>query len=104
MGRPVQWGIAVALLLITAGVTEVWEDHGGTFGAVIGLILLGGIFLGLAYYAYQIKKLESGAGDTSDIDVRLQSLERRLSDIQDIVISIDDQLGRERQTNAGKEA
>lgn len=65
------------------------------FGVVM-IILASGI----CFYIVQRAKSKWGSGDQtkiSEFEYRIQNIEARLGDIQDIVISIDDQLKRSKQ-------
>jgi len=56
-----------------------------------------GLFLLLAYAAYQFyqRRAAFSAPRTDDLDIRITHFERRVGDLQDILISIDDRLSRQ---------
>ena len=81
----------IAFLIFTLGTMVHILDKGfRTPGPVVVLVLLAIVFIKVA----RIYRYEAPSSMTDGAEARFDRVEQRLSDVQDIVISVDDRLAR----------
>ena len=86
-------------LIILAGGTLNYIHEDPTFGGGILLIMVWCIYAGLILATNAFEKSQTSAAPKQEWTERITHLEKRLTDIQDVVIAIDDKLSRqERQS------
>lgn len=92
MSRPFQIALAIGFIGLIIAIGNGIERHGFHVGTIGFAAVVLGIYSGI------IKRATRGEGalkaSTAETDRRLSELESRLTDLQDIVISIDDRLSR----------
>lgn len=84
-------------LIILAGGTIGFVDDGPTFGGGILIIVVWGILFGLIVVTGAFDKVKNSKEVDSPSAERIATLEKRLTDIQEIVIAIDEKLSRVEQ-------
>ncbi len=92
MNRPLQIALAIGFVGLIIAIANGVEQHGFHAGTIVFAAVVLGIYSGI------LKRVSRGDGSpketTTDTDRRLSALEARITDLQDIVISIDDRLSR----------
>jgi hypothetical protein len=92
MNRPFQIALAIGFVGLVIATAEGVQRHGFHTGTIAFVAVFIGIYSGI------FKRVNRGdwasKHETTDTEKRLIEMENRLTDLQDIVISIDDKLGR----------
>lgn len=92
MYRPLQIALAIGFVGLIIAIANGIEQHGFHPGTIAFVAVVLGIYSGI------LKRVSRGdwspKESTTDTDRRLSALEARITDLQDIVISIDDKLSR----------
>jgi uncharacterized membrane protein len=93
MNRPFQIALAIGFVGLIIAIGNGIEQHGFHPGTIAFVAIVLGVYSGI------FKRASRGDGSpketTTDTDRRLSEMESRLTDLQDIVISIDDRLARQ---------
>jgi len=97
MGRSiiVQFATGVSLIIMAAGTLNYIHSRHFNIGGVIALILVIGLIGMIFKHMYQLPKVDQPSPQKDEVIHRISTLESRLTDIQDIVITIDDRLTRQ---------
>ena len=89
MGRLMQVAIGISLIILAGGTVNFIHDRHFSGGGVVALILI------IVLIASIFKHLDRHAGvdrqgpSTEELIQRIAALERRLTDVQDVMITID---------------
>jgi|GEM_PF-1723815 hypothetical protein len=95
-----QIAMGISLIILAGGTLSYIHSHRFNGGGVIALVLVIGLIGMIFKYMYQLPKVDQSSPANNEVIHRIANLETRLTDIQDIVISIDDRLDRQAtQTN-----
>ena len=97
MGRSIilQIAMGISLIILAGGTLSYIHSHRFSGGGVIALVLVVCLIGMIFKHMYQLPRAEQSSPANDEVIHRIANLERRLTDIQDIVISIDDRLDRQ---------
>ena len=94
-----QLALCICLIILTAGTIGFVIEDGDFFSGGIMLIVVWGIMFGMLKRALIFGQSDSTDSVKQEWAGRITTLEKRLTDIQDVVIAIDDKLSlQERQS------
>jgi predicted metal-dependent enzyme (double-stranded beta helix superfamily) len=97
MGRSIilQIAMGVSLIILAGGTLSYIHSHRFHFGGVVALVLVVCLIGMIFKHMYQLPKVDQPSPQSDEVIHRISTLESRLTDIQDIVIAIDDRLTRQ---------
>ena len=87
--------VGISLIILASGTVAFTLDRHANFSGIIGLVMVSLVLFGI--FKHVNRQPTKGAQEgppNEELTLRISALEKRLTDIQDIVISIDDRLSR----------
>ncbi len=94
MSRIIQVATGISLIIVAVGTMTYIHSHRFSLTGVVALVLVVGLIAWV--YKYLSQPVESKQTDipNSELAQRIVILEQRLTDIQDVMITIDEKLSR----------
>jgi len=86
--------VGISLIILASGTIHYVHDKNFSFGGVVALVAVALVMVSLVRHVNKPQKQPSPGPSNEELSERMSALEKRLTDIQDIVISIDDRIGR----------
>ena len=87
--------VGISLIILASGTVAHTLQRNASFSGVLGLVLVAlVIFAIFKHVNRQPPNAKQEGPPNEELTLRISALEKRLTDIQDIVISIDDRLSR----------
>jgi len=86
--------VGVSFIILAGGTIHYIHDKNFNFGGVVALALVALVMAGALRHMTRQPDTKSKGPSSDELTQRIVTLEKRLTDIQDIVISIDDRLSR----------
>jgi hypothetical protein len=84
--------IAFMFLVVATGVSIVIHNFGDNPGPIFVLVILGFVFIKALRIAASAPQGPPASGPSPETDARITRLEQRMTDMQEILLSIDERL------------